>query len=474
MLGRRVLVLTHPARAGLAWAGVAAIVWAILTYDAAVTFPGWAALAPVLGTAAVIIGCTRRDGGGPPGPARLLSGGSMRHVGRISYSWYLWHWPVLVLAAAALDRALAPWEAALAVLASYLLAVGSYRFVESTMRYAPALQGVRPSLLLGVGLTLVAVVASVGLVRSADDTADRTGITTGTEEVGHDVFRVAPGVTVDVDTGAVSTPKRLTPSPAEAPDDHFAALYDNGCQASLTSTQVVDCVLGKKGARTTMVVLGDSHAAAFAPALDILAVERGWRMVPMTKAGCSAALFPVWNPQLKRYSPECDTWRQNALAKIDRLRPDVVVMANRWNYQVADPRTGQEVTGPAARAQVVDGTAAMARRLARTGAHVVFLRDLPAPGFNGPACVSKHGKDYAACAFPRDAQLPQDADLLTAVQQVKHTAVVDLVDRACPPTSDTCPVVEGNILRYRDTNHLTATYARSLAPALVAAFPAIR
>ncbi len=472
VIGRRVLVLRFAARAALAWAGLLMVGWAILRYDEGVAYPGWAALLPVLGTAAVVAGCTARAGqAASPGPVRVLSTPAMRHFGRISYSWYLWHWPVLVLPAVALDHALAWWQAGLAVAVSYLLAVGSYRFVETPMRFAAELQGTRVTLLLGVGLTAVAVLAAVGLARSGDDSADRTGVVTDTEQVRAGVFAAAPDVTVDVDSGKVTIPKKLTPSVAEAPTDNFRELYDRGCQADFLSVDVPACVMGKKSARTTMVVFGDSHAAAWAPALDMVAVDRGWRMIPITKAGCPAADFPVFNPNLERPYPECAQWQDNALARIRSLQPELVVVANRADYHVASA-DGESVRLADSAQAVADGTARMLLRLQALGTRVVFLRDPPKPGFDVPACVSKHRDDYAACDLPRSKVVERDDPLLAAAHGVGGVDLIDLTETLCPASADTCPVVQGNILRYRDSNHLTATYARSLAPELSDALPA--
>jgi hypothetical protein len=398
----------------------------------------------------------------------------MRRIGQLSYSWYLWHWPVLVLAAVALDHPLTWWQATLAVVGSYALSVLSYRFVESTLRYAPTLQSPRRSMMLGVGLTLVAALAAGALVRSADESETHTGVISGTERVGRSVFEVAPDVTVDVDTGKVSEPKKLTPSPDEAPTDRFAELYDQGCQADQPVVTVTNCVMGKKSSKTTMVLIGDSHAAAWAPALDMVAIDRKWRMVPMTKAGCAAGLFPVFNPTLNRAYPECDTWRTNALQRIESLHPDLIVVSNRADYRIPDD-DGNAVSFAASMSAVESGTIAMLEKLQATGAKVVYLIDAPRPPFDVPTCVSKHGSDYSACDFPRDDAVDAADTLAASVSaaiEPRGGSVVNLIDVMCPDTSDTCPSVSGNILRYRDTNHMTATFARSLAPQLLAALPA--
>ena len=119
----------------LGWAGVGAILWAAITFTDATPFPGRAALWPVLGAAAVIAaGVTA----GKNGPVRLLGTPPMMHVGRISYSWYLWHWPLLVIAAAIWGH-LAAWQGVLVLAVSYVPTRLTTRFVEDPFRRSKVL-----------------------------------------------------------------------------------------------------------------------------------------------------------------------------------------------------------------------------------------------------------------------------------------------------------------------------------------------
>jgi peptidoglycan/LPS O-acetylase OafA/YrhL len=464
VVGMRVLRLPYGVRGGLAWIGVLALAWCLFTYDSALAWPGRAAAVPVIATALIVIGCTARTSS-RPGPAKLLSVAPMRHVGRISYSWYLWHWPLLVLPAVALGHGLTFVQATVAVAVSYLLAVATYRYIETPLRFAPSLKANRPALIFGVALTALAVLAAGALARSAQQGVELTGLVGNTSEVSGDVFQAAPGVTVNMGNGKVSVPPVLTPSVLEAPDDHFADLYDQGCQAGYDDVKVVDCAFGDVKSDKTMVVFGDSHASAWAAGLDVVAVERGWKLVPISKGRCSAATYPVYVERFNRPYDECDTWRAAALERIKELKPDLVIIANRWYYQVAAP-DGTALPDDVAAPLIAAGTADMAKQLRSTGAKVIFLRDFPAPGFTGPTCVAENLDDYSACDFSRADQWPRDDAILSAVDAVKRVRVVDINATICDPAGETCPVVADNILRYRDDSHISATYARILAPAL--------
>ena len=449
----------------MAWLGLVSLAWCLLFYNEGIPYPGWAALLPVMATVLIVVGCTARTESSAPGPARLLSVGPMRHIGRVSYSWYLWHWPLLVLPAVALGHALSVPEAVLAVAASYLLALASYHLVESRVRFAPRLRGYRPAMALGVALTALALVAAGGLAKSATRGVELTGRVDATTEVSTDVFLAAPKVTVDMKTGDVSTPPVLTPSALEGADD-YGALFDQDCQSHLLDVVVKECAFGDLTSDKTVVVFGDSHASAWTPGLEIVAVQRGWKLVPMTKGRCAPGDFPVYDEQLKRAYRECDTWRQAALTKMREIKPDLIIMGGLWHSMVAGA-DGNAITGDASRQPVADGTASMARELTTLGAPVVFMRDWPAPGFEAPACIAKHPDDYAACSFSRADRFPQDQATLAAVKGVPGVRIIDLTRAICAPATKSCASVVQNILRYRGREpHLSDVQpdARPAAP----------
>src|ERR687897_311670 len=122
---RPALVVAFAALA-LAVGGLGAIAFATFRFNDATLFPGYAALVPTLGTAAIIAAGFATTSAGP---ARLLTLGPVRHVGRISYSWYLWHWPLLVFAAAVWGS-LSTLEGIGVLAASYVPTVLTNRLVE--------------------------------------------------------------------------------------------------------------------------------------------------------------------------------------------------------------------------------------------------------------------------------------------------------------------------------------------------------
>ena len=146
------------------WAGLGVILWACTRLSAATLYPGIAALLPVLGAALVIgAGCAAPS----QGCGRVLALSPMRAIGRVSYSWYLWHWPVLLLASASPGHPLGLAGRLAAALVSGGLAVVTLRFIENPLRFAaPIRRSALASLALGGAATAVAVCVGVALLVS--------------------------------------------------------------------------------------------------------------------------------------------------------------------------------------------------------------------------------------------------------------------------------------------------------------------
>ena len=124
----------------MGWAGLGAIVWSVFVFGAATPFPGTAALLPVAGTMALLVAGTRPAQTHAPGSAsRLLGRPPLVRIGRISYAWYLWHWPVLVLVPAWLGHALPLWARLGLAALSGVLAAATVVLVEDPIRSWPRL-----------------------------------------------------------------------------------------------------------------------------------------------------------------------------------------------------------------------------------------------------------------------------------------------------------------------------------------------
>jgi peptidoglycan/LPS O-acetylase OafA/YrhL len=429
------------ARLLLGWGGAAAVVGAMVVFTARTAFPGYAALLPTVGTAAVILAGTATPAFGAVG--QLLATSPARAIGRLSYSWYLWHWPVLILAEAVTRPQ--PWQVKAALmLASAVPAYLTMRLVENPLRLWRRLS-VRPgwSLALGAAAITIPLVAGLGLHTNAKTILANAPVAPPLPMVG-----ATDGEHLVFDPPTLGATFR--PSPADARGDLPAI---GTCQIPPQWTESPPCLFGDTKSPTRVILFGDSHAAQWFPALDSLAHKRGWSLEVLAKSGCPVASMTVNNGQLGRVYTECDRWRQNSITRILNERHPALIFVSQLQGYTPDQDLLQRAWLKSLNA------------LAPRGVPIVYLRDTPYPGVDVPACVSGAMTNPNSCAVKRaDSVSPDPVADLIAVHAVPQTNLVDVDDLLCP--TESCYVVLDGILLYRDNSHLTATAATLLAPRL--------
>lgn len=396
--------------AAVGLAGAATLVATVLLFDQTTAFPGWRAALPTLATMALLVGSSH----GPIGA--LLESRPMQYFGRRSYSLYLWHWPAVVFA-----HALAPGDVVSLCVSlglSWVLAEAGYRWVEMPVRHSKRLANNRQaSTALSIGLTLAAAVIAI---------AWRQG---------------------SIALAAQGRQAELVAARGDLPE-----IYPE-CSVSLYETEPRVCSFGENDA-PTLVLLGDSHAAQWAPAYRAFADREGWRLVVMTKSACAVSAAPIFLRKLRRPFRECATWRDEALREVAALAPQVVVIAHTRRHELIG-------------ANWEDALAPIVQRLQAVSEHVVLMRDTPHLGTVLPNCLARADwapalHDTESCG--RELSIDESAsDVAMRELAVAHprTHYFDLIPALCG--DDGCRLVEGGAPNYRDSNHLTATRARSFA-----------
>ncbi|MFN8169860.1 MAG: acyltransferase family protein [Candidatus Nanopelagicales bacterium] len=437
-------------RSAATWVGLALVVGSALRFDDATPFPGSAALVPVLGTALVIAGGC---GGAARGSTDVALGRRpVQWVGKVSYGWYLWHWPVLILAPAVVGMEFS-WfrNVELSILALWF-AVLTYLIVErpaqrSTLRTAPWLG--RGALLSGA-----AALAAVGILVTAPAIAGNGAPAAPFGVASSDPRDLAPVLAAAARNPAV--PGNLTPALDDAPRD--VPVTESGCHLPFLAVQQGACEYGDPQGARTVVLFGDSHAQQWMGALDAEAKRLGWRLVSLTKAACPVADLTIASPVLKRDYTECTTWRDATIARIQDMAPDVVIVSQ------SDSVPGRLVSNQTWSEQ----TAATLEKLTQKGTRVEFLADTPYPKGDVPTCVADSLADVRACqvtradAYHASALYTERHRMVSAAADEVGVGVVDPVSWLCSPTA--CPVVVGDTLVYRDDSHITNTYSTKLAP----------
>ncbi len=484
-----------PARivAPAGWIGLALIVAAGVAFDTSVAFPGVAALVPTIGAALVIAA------GLPAGPmrasryaaGRVLGLSPIRFLGLISYSLYLWHWPILLLPEAAAGEPLR-WPVRLALVGlAIVAATATQRWVEDPIRRGRFIGlKTRRSLALAGALSVavVAMTVSIGLAAGS--------VRTGGPAIGGEITEVAllpdptptPDASASTDPGASSS-QRATPSPPATPpplaaapvpadlapslataSDDLPVIYADDCHLDVASVTPGDCVFGDPDGAVTVVLFGDSHAAQWFPALERLATERGWRLVSMTKSACATADIDIWSDIVKRTYHECSQWRDAALERMAAERPELVVVSDSRGYKAVVDGVAVPIAKVRDRWDAASGRTL--RRLAARARYVVVIGDTPRSKADPAVCLSANLDDATACALPfADAVNPTWTAGEATVAAMSGATFIDPTPWVCQ--TDPCPVVIGRLLVFRDQHHLTATYARALAERLYARLPPV-
>jgi len=435
-------------RGAAGWLGMAAVLVSAVAITPQTAFPGVAAVLPVGGTVLLVFA------GSGPGVrvSGLLANPVLGYIGRVSYAWYLWHWPCLVLLDALPDEpGSRSWLWTLAVVAtSLVLAVATGAVVENPVRHSTWLARVRRrSLLLGVVLTLVSVLAGGALGTQSRHAAQEQTVTDGAQAM----------------------------TPQEADADKVTGL--SGCHVGFGATTVApaaDCTFGDPQGDYRVALIGDSHAEHWFPALERVAEQRHWSLTLWTKDTCPAIDAHVWVDVYKRPYPECDRWQDSLYEQLRRSEHfDLLVVGASWKYvshlMDGDRRLYAADTVEAAWAA---DTLATLPRLTAVADRVVLLRDGPRAPSNVPRCLSEHDDDPAACAFTRAGHVHLDEVLYAATKDAladygraapaarPRVQVVDPTPLICG-INGTCPVVTpAGLIIYRDDSHLTQTFSTSI------------
>lgn len=440
--------------------GLGAVAVACVTFNEGTPYPGTAALLPSLGIAAVLLVGHTRDFSAQSrfaramNPSVLLSTKPFGWLGSLSYSLYLWHWPVIVFFLYFFPNA--SWQMLLGAAAVSLLpAYASYRFLENPIRSSGTVQR-HPLQGISIGIAATAITIAVFMV------VDRGIYNTLAHEVDIDVA-VAHGQSGRDPFATGPTSGAVRPSVVNAQGD-TPAHYDE-CILDQYATEARACLIDAAGSLSTKaadanryVLLGDSHAQQWAPLVTALAMDRALSVEMITKIGCPAASVTVFSDQLNRTYRECDDWRESAFERLEDEPPPRAIFIgtlNHFGVPYADLSAGWSST---------------LARLKKLGVPLYYFIDTPYPNFNVPECISARLSDWSECAFsPKEAFEPDPLAQQIASGNEIGVRALNFNSLLCPQPDgrhreSDCPAVRGGVLLYRDNSHLTGTAVESMIP----------
>nr|BFF19225.1 hypothetical protein GCM10025730_27460 [Promicromonospora thailandica] len=446
LLGRWVRV-PGPVRPVLAWAGLALVVACGFVLDGGALFPGPLALWPVLGTLFVMFGSGGGDASDSPTRLmRFLGWRPLTWIADRSYSLYIWHWPLLIAYLNLRDRTQIGIRGAVLILTvAVLLAWVTDLTVARGAQAFRDRRGDRPALVAAVlAVTLVAVPTATWV--NAAERQQAADLAALSAPVPSERYPGALALT----EGATPAEAEVRPAPVVAAEDVPESQVEPGCvqghgREMPNGIEVLTCDIHAPAAPTrTVVMVGASHVMQWVPAFERIAQENDWHLVLVAKQGCR-----MQDPATEVQGfPSCLPWNEDLVGVLDGIAPDAVV--------VDGTETGV-ATGVAER--ILPGQLAAWQKLDAQGVPVLALRDNMRFPTNPVDCVAEHGAD-GDCGRARDEILGAPDPLTTTPGVPDSLVPVDLNDALC--TADECPAVVGNVLVYRDDDHISATYVRTV------------
>jgi FlaG/FlaF family flagellin (archaellin) len=372
-------------------------------FNEATPFPGTAALAPVIATVFLLASRSKW----PPFIDVVAQSRLTQWLGAISYPLYLWHWPLLVIPAIYLGEELSTPQTILLLAITVVLAGLTHKFVEEPMREVK---------LSHTGVLNFAVIAT-------------------------SISVLVGGLTVMQHSNAITINGSVTVSLDEV---RLKPLINyDGCHISMGQTVSPRCEYGDITSKKTIVLYGDSHAAQWFPALDLIGKKRGIKIVSLTKSACPSA--EVIKELSSQYDvADCQAFRDSSIARIQKVKPLAVILAGMQPFTAP-------YSDESAKSWWLKGERVAFNRIKGATAFPIYLTDTPLPRVNIPDClVAGRGE---AC----DTSRPVDAEVAAGLIPINPTPWL---------CTEKCRAVVDGIIAYRDHSHLSVAMSKHLAKEL--------
>ncbi|GAA3660687.1 acyltransferase family protein [Microbacterium marinilacus] len=434
------MVLSARARMLVAWAGVAAIAGAAFAYTDATPFPGYTALLPVLGTAAVIWADAPRGLGSPTSLARLAP---IQWVGDVSYSLYLWHWPIVVVYPLLRGAEAGIKGGALILAVSVALAWLTKVAVEDPFRRGSffAARWRRTFAFAATGMVGVLALSGMNLVVLRQQ---------------QEAVYAAAARDAACQGAAAMDPANDCDDPFAVPDGYDTAVGkgDRGllgadCLGVSPQTEVIDCRRGAESGDIRVAVVGNSHAVALATGLHRYGEEQGWEVQGYFRQKCTGQATERVNGVP---SSSCVEWTKNAYdSMLSDPDLDAVIFQS---YVFGAGEDSDEIS--------VEQSRESWQTFLDAGIAVIVVNDVPGTRpTQTPTCIEEHRDEYDPCAIPRDRLTLSNA-MWEAAKVYPGVTAVDLTDYFCD--AEKCHSMIGGVMVYFDDHHLTGLFSASLAP----------
>ena len=445
-LGAALAIAAPRLRGAAAWLGLACICAAAVAFSSSTPFPGYAALLPTVGAALVIAASPGRA-------SRLLSLAPFRYVGDRSYAFYLWHWPVLVIAAEYVGHDLSTVVRLGLLVGAFGLSILSYALYENPirqMRWRPQtgalLWPASAAVILAVAVPILVSLNARATAISNAAAAVRPAELVRESNAARSSWKPLPAVldAVNAAKRGAALPWPLTPAVTDLRNDLFA--FPSGCSARQGETTSKICRLGPTNATKTLVVFGDSHAEMWMPPVLRMAKRDAWSVVPFVKVGCVPS---SWTHK----SWPCGIWYRWAINRAAALHPQATLVVGSW-------------AGSQTPAAAVKGVTGLIRDARSFSASTIVVGDSPHQHRNPVDCLLAVGANMRTCSSKATlAELQTDAAVAAAAAKA-HVGFMNVTGWFCARASSVavlCPMVVNRTIGWIDQGHISSTYGLELS-----------
>lgn len=402
------------------WVGFLLLAAALLGIDESTVYPGWVAIVPTLGACALLVSgriLETSPSSVAAWPTRLLALPPMQGLGKISYAWYLWHWPVIIIGAYAAPVKGNVFNAVAALLVSLVLAVLTHFLLENPVRYG-RLARMRHGWQLIIAVFLILITNSQLLRWNAH----------------------AQDALLAADNTIYVQAKNDAP-----------VIYGLGCDDWFHSSDLRPCVFGENSAPKTAVLFGDSIGAQWFSTLTEMYDPHQWKIIVLTKSSCPIVDETFFYQRIGREYTECSEWRNKAIEWLRAKKVENIFL-------------GSTASSGFTEKQWTEGTGRILEALSRNADALYVIEANPTLAFNGPDCLIKEkNKGGNRCASSAEnTQYSQVSSFLkNAVDRYPKAHWIETASFVCP--DGTCQAIRRNTVVFRDEQHLTATFTATAA-----------
>ena len=429
----------------LGLAGLALILVSAFFYDSSTAFPGYAALLPTVGAALIVV-AGKSDSFFSA--YRVMALKPMQMLGDVSYSLYLWHWPVIITYSVLVGRQPGVVDGLALIAVSFALAYTTKALFEDRYRHHGHPGSRRNAFLMAAGCIFLSCVAGLivwfkpGWTSAAASSASSVGQGNVTGVADN------PGADALWQQIAVNPVAPIIPSLDSIKQDMPSA-YLEKCISRGTSDVVKVCRYGDSEG-VPVVLIGDAYALQWQPVLADLAIANKWDLQVISKTGCLLGSIPRQVSGMDEDKQQaCVQWQSGVIEKLRGEQARVVFVA-----QNPSPSMAPDIKGGRRQEVLAEGLERFSKAAFGDTTSVIYIRSVPNLG---KECGSE--KTLISCSRPiSDAIQRRDPALLAA--DTEGRLLLDAVDGICG--AESCEAVVGNVIVNRSPGLLSATYARSM------------